>query len=57
MTRRDMNQHIILGGRRQPFAVDREIFKLFGPFAAAQLTPDVIAKATTAPSWASGNCA
>ena len=52
-----MDQDVILGGGRKTFAIRNKIFQLFCAFAAAQLTPDGIAKATTAPRWASGNLA
>ncbi len=37
-----MDQHVVLRGRRQAFAVRDKVFQLFGPFPTAQLTPDVM---------------
>ena len=39
-----MDQDVILGGGRKTFAIRNKIFQLFCAFAAAQLTPDGIAK-------------
>lgn len=39
-----MDQDVILGGGRKTFAIRNKVFQLFCAFAAAQLTPDGIAK-------------
>ena len=39
-----MDEQIVLGGRRQTFAVRDKVLQLFRPFTAAQLTPYGIAK-------------
>ena len=42
--RKNVDQHIELGGRRKAFTVARKIFQLFCPNAAAQSAPGVVTK-------------
>lgn len=49
-----MDQDVILGGGRKTFAIRNKVFQLFCAFAAAQLTPDGVAKGNHRARWASG---
>ncbi|SVK47834.1 Uncharacterised protein [Acinetobacter baumannii] len=42
--RLDVDQHIALGGRRQPFAERRERLQLCRALAAGEIVPDVVAE-------------